>query len=99
MTVLNDAPEQQTEEETAHALIPTEDLHLYQEGDGRLGGAHNGQTSTVLLGCLGPSHCSHQSFHQREFSWAVFQLWCEISQQWRCVCMDVVLFRKVLSSE
>ena len=47
MTVLNDAPEQQTEEETAHAPIPTEDLHLYQEGDGRLGGAHNGQTSTV----------------------------------------------------
>ena len=87
MTVLNDAPGQQTEEEIAHDPIPTEGLHLYQVEAGPFVGAHYGQPSTVLLDCLDQSHGSHRPFHQREVSWAVIQLWCEISQRQHCVCI------------
>ena len=56
MTALNDTPEQQTEEETAHDPIPAEGLHLYQVGAGPGAGAHCGQPSTVLLDYSDPSH-------------------------------------------
>lgn len=56
MTALNDTPEQQTEEETAHDPIPAEGLHLYQVGAGPGAGAHYGQPSTVLLDYSDPSH-------------------------------------------